>query len=297
MKSLLLSLSIHAAMICGAGACAAAEPPQFLLWSAGAPGALGEEDVDKPNLWLYPAPADKATGAAVVICPGGGYAHLAVGHEGSEVAEWFNERGVSAFVLRYRLAPKYHHPTQVGDVQRAMRLVRSRAKEWNIDPVRIGIMGFSAGGHLASTAATHFDDGDPNAADPIDRSSCRPDFAILAYPVITFGDDFTHSGSRDNLLGKDPAPELIESLSNQTQVTARTPPTFLFHTGDDTVVPAENSVLFYQALRRAKVPAELHIYESGKHGVGLARSNVELSNWPDRLALWLERRGVLTKKD
>ncbi|MES1213251.1 MAG: alpha/beta hydrolase [Singulisphaera sp.] len=273
------------------------EPPQILLWPEGAPGAVGSEDTDKPCIWVHRAPAEKAGGGAVIVCPGGGYRHLAMTYEGHEVAEWFNEYGVTAFVLRYRLGPRYHHPAQMSDAQRAIRLVRSRAKEWGIDPARIGIMGFSAGGHLASTAATHFDDGQADAKDPIDRVGCRPDFAILAYPVITLTGEYAHGGSRENLLGKDPPPELVASLCNQTQVTPRTPPTFLFHTTADTAVPPENSILFYEALRKAKVPGEMHIYQDGPHGVGLARNNAVLSTWPECLATWLEERGVLKKKE
>ncbi len=272
-----------------------AEPKTELLWPDGAPGARGNEDKDKPSLTIYlPAP-DKANGTAVVVCPGGGYATLALGHEGKEVAEWLNSQGVTAFVLKYRVRP-YRHPAPMLDAQRAIRTVRARAKEWNVDPQRIGIWGFSAGGHLASTVGTHFDDGHPKAQDPIERVSCRPDFLILAYPVITFTDTTMHRGSRNNLLGPEPDPKLVENLSNEKQVTAMTPPTFLFHTNADTAVPPENSVLFYLALRKAGVPAELHIYEQGKHGVGLAQKEESLANWPDRLALWMKGRGLLGKK-
>ncbi|HVU87888.1 MAG TPA: alpha/beta hydrolase [Pirellulales bacterium] len=275
----------------------AEEPPQLLLWPEGAPGAVGSEDTDKPCVWLHRPPAEKAGGGAVIVCPGGGYGHLAMTYEGHEVADWFNEYGVTGFVLRYRLAPRYHHPAPISDAQRAIRLVRSRAKEWGIDPARIGIMGFSAGGHLASTAATHFDDGKSDAADPIDRVSCRPDFAILAYPVITLTGEYAHGGSRENLLGKNPPPDLVASLCNQNQVTSRTPPTFLFHTAADKPVPPENSIMFFQALRKANVPGEMHIYQEGPHGVGLARNNPVLSTWPECLATWLEERGVLKKKE
>jgi len=271
------------------------DPPQFLLWPEGAPGAVGSEDADQPCIWLHRPAAEKANGGAVIICPGGGYRHLAMTYEGHEVAQWFNEYGVTAFVLRYRLAPKYHHPAQISDAQRAIRTVRARAQEWGVDPTRLGIMGFSAGGHLASTAATHFDDGNSAAKDAIEHASSRPDFAILAYPVITLKGPFAHGGSRENLLGKDPAPALVDSLCNETQVTSRTPPTFLFHTSADTAVPPENSLLFYQGLRAAKVPGELHVYQEGKHGVGLARNDPVLSTWPECLATWLEERGVLKK--
>jgi acetyl esterase/lipase len=222
----------------------AAEPRVELLWAAGAPGAVGTEDADKPTLTFWQAPAELANGCGVVVCPGGGYGALAVDHEGKQIAEWFNSFGVTAVMLKYRHAPRYKHPTPMQDVQRAIRTVRSRAAELAVDPARIGIMGFSAGGHLASTAATKFDDGHTDAADAIDRVSCRPDFAILCYPVITMTDPFTHKGSRNNLLGKEPDEKLVQLMSNETQVTAKTPPTFLFHTTEDTAVPPENSILF-----------------------------------------------------
>jgi acetyl esterase/lipase len=275
---------------------ALAEPKVEPLWPQGAPGAVGKEAADQPTVTVFAPPAEKANGTAVVICPGGGYGFLAVDHEGKQVAEWLNNLGATAFVLKYRLAPRYHHPAPLQDAQRAMRTVRARASEWNLDPKRIGIWGFSAGGHLASTAATHFDDGKTDADDPIERVSSRPDFAILAYPVITLNPPFTHMGSRNNLLGKEADAKLVESLCNDLQVTDKTPPTFLFHTATDTVVPPENSVLFFTALRKAKVPTELHIYEKGAHGVGLALKDPVLGSWPDRLAAWMKTHGLLEKK-
>jgi acetyl esterase/lipase len=277
-------------------ALSAAEPdkhPVLTLWPDGAPGAVGKEDADIPTLTVYLPPADKATGAAVVVCPGGGYAFLASDHKGKQPAEFLNKLGVAAFVLKYRIAPRYHHPAPMQDAQRAIRTVRAKAKDYGVDPNKIGIWGFSAGGHLASTAGTHFDDGDANATDPIDQVGCRPDFLILCYPVITFTDTTMHRGSRDNLLGKNPDEKLVESLSNEKQVTEKTPPTFLFHTDEDKGVPPENSVLFYLALKKAKVPAEMHIYEKGQHGVGLAPKDPVLSTWPDRLAAWMKGRGLL----
>jgi acetyl esterase/lipase len=267
-------------------------PKADLLWPGGAPGAQGTEDIDQPSLAPYLVPAGRGTGTAVIVCPGGGYGHLSMDKEGDQIAHWLNSLGVSAFVLKYRLGPKYHHPVELGDAQRAIRTVRSKAAEYRLLPDRIGIMGFSAGGHLASTAGTHFDAGDPAASDPIDRLSSRPDFLVLCYPVISFG-EFTHQGSKHNLLGENPDPKLVESLSNETQVTARTPPTFLFHTTNDATVPVENSVMFYAALRKAGVPAELHIYERGPHGVGLAQTDEALAGWPSRLAGWLRVRGLL----
>ena len=264
-----------------------------LLWPGGAPGALGTEDRDKPSLTIRLADPAKANGAAVIVCPGGGYGNLAIDHEGKQIADWLNGLGVSAFILKYRLGPVYHHPAPLQDAQRAIRIVRSRAKEFGVDPARIGIWGFSAGGHLASTAGTHFDEGNAGAADAVDRVSSRPDFMILAYPVISLTTDYVHKGSRKNLLGDPYDEKLATQLSSETQVTARTPPTFLFHTDEDTGVPPENSVLFYLALRKAKVPAELHIYLKGRHGVGLAPTDPVLSTWSGRLADWLKIRGLL----
>jgi acetyl esterase/lipase len=275
---------------------AEAEAPRVELWPKGAPGAVGTEERDKPSITVYLPPAEKATGTAVVVCPGGGYGALAVGHEGKDIADWLNQRGVAAFVLRYRLGPRYHHPAPLQDVQRALRTVRARAGEYHIDPHRLGIWGFSAGGHLASTAITHFDDGKPDADDPVERASCRPDFAVLCYPVITLKSPYAHAGSRRNLLGEKPDSQLLESLCNDTQVTPRTPPTFLFHTNADKGVVPENSVLFYLALRKAGVPAELHIFEKGPHGVGLAARDPVLSRWPGLLEAWMKGRGLLDKK-
>jgi acetyl esterase/lipase len=266
-----------------------------LLWPGGAPGALGTEAVDKPKLTVYRAPAAKATGAAVVVCPGGGYQVVAADHEGKQVAEWLNSLGVSAFVLQYRLGPRYRHPAPLQDAQRAIRLVRSRAREWGVDPRRVGILGFSAGGHLASTAATHFDDGRPDAADPPDRESARPDFAVLCYAVVSLFDPPAHSGSRRNLLGEPADPKLVELLSNERQVTARTPPTFLWHTADDAAVPVANSLLFFEAMTKAGVPGELHVFPHGRHGVGLAPDDPVLSQWPRLCATWMGALGLLKR--
>ena len=258
------------------------------LWPEGAPGALGTADKDTPTLTVYPAKADVATGAAMVICPGGGYAGLAA-HEGEGYALWLNEIGVTAFVLKYRLAPAYHHPAMINDAARALRLVRSKAADWKIDPKRIGIMGSSAGGHLASTLLTHFDSGNPGAADPIDKVSSRPDLGILCYAVITMGES-THGGSRQNLLGKDPSPELIKNLSSELQVTKETPPCFVWHTFEDPAVPVKNSIDFAAALCKAGVPCELHIYEKGKHGIGLVGDFTKHHRWADDCRAWLRER-------
>ena len=268
-----------------------AAPQEIPLWEGQAPGALGTEDVDRPTLTIYRA-ARGATGTGVVVAPGGGYGALAMDHEGRQVAAYFNAMGVSAFVLKYRLGPKYRHPIELGDAQRAIRLVRARAKEFGLAGDRIGMMGFSAGGHLTATAGTHFDAGTLAATDPVDRVSSRPDFLILAYPVISFDPAIAHSGSVRNLVGENPDPKLIEDLSNELRVTPETPPTFLFHTNADTGVVSENSVRFYLALRRAKVPAEMHIFENGPHGVGLALGDPALSEWPALLTNWLRARGL-----
>ncbi len=271
------------------------EPQTILLWENGAPGALGQSDDDKPSITVYRPWGPNRSGTSVIVAPGGGYEFLASNHEGRQVANWFNAMGVTAFVLKYRLGPRYHHPIELGDAQRAIRMVRSRAKEFEISPDRIGMMGFSAGGHLASTAATHFDSGNPGAADPIDRAGSRPDFVILGYPVITLEAPYAHGGSARNLLGDHPDPKLVQELSNELHVTPQTPPTFLFTTSEDTVVPAENSVNFYLALHKAGVPAEMHVFEKGPHGVGLDLADPVLAEWPVLLANWLRERGLLTK--
>jgi acetyl esterase/lipase len=263
-----------------------------LLWPGGAPGAVGSEEVDRPTLTIHLPPAEKASGAAVVICPGGSYRALSMENEGNLVAQWMNRHGVAAFVLKYRLGPRYHHPAPLDDAQHALRYVRLHADEFRIRPDRVGIMGFSAGGHLAATAGTHFDAGKPDAGNAIDRLSSRPDFLILGYPVITFEPPYAHQGSRTNLLGDQPDPQLVQLLSNEKRVTAQTPPTFIFHTDADKGVPAENSVLFYLALRKAGVPAEIHVYERGPHGVGLSPNDAIVATWADRMGDWLSLRGL-----
>jgi len=272
----------------------AAEPRVELLWPQGAPGAKGETDADRPTITIYPAPNRTKPGPAMLICPGGGYGHLAVDHEGEQIARWCNEQGMTAAVLRYRIAPRYMHPAPSDDAKRALRLLRANADAWHIDPHKIAIIGFSAGGHLASTVGTHFEPGRPDSDDPVERESSRPDALVLCYPVIALATDYAHAGSRKNLLGPQPDRALLESLSNEQQVTAETPPTFLFHTTADTGVVPENSVLFYLALCQAKVPAELHIFEQGPHGVGLAAKDPNLSVWPQLLAHWLKSRGILS---
>ena len=266
--------------------------PALLLWPSGAPGAVGTEDVDQPSITVHRAAADGATGAAVVVCPGGGYGRLAMDHEGRQVAEWLNGHGITAVVLKYRLGPRYRHPAPLHDAQRAIRWVRANAAELGVRADAVGIWGFSAGGHLAATAATKFDDGDASAADPLDRPGSRPDFAILAYPVISFVEEYAHAGSRANLLGQSWHPALAEDLSAERHVTPRTPPTFIFYPDEDPVRP-ENGVAFYLALKRAKVPAELHVYERGRHGLGLAQADPVVSTWTERLRDWLRLRGAI----
>ena len=266
-------------------------PEPIPLWPNGAPLAKGAAPADIPSIQIYKPAQNLATGAAVVVCPGGGYGALA-DHEGYDYAKFLNGIGITVAVLKYRIAP-YQHPAPMMDAARAIRYLRSKASELKIDPNRIGIMGSSAGGHLTATLATHFDDGDANAADPIDRVSSRPDVAILCYPVITMREDFTHKGSRKNLLGEKPDPQLADLMSNEKQVTAKTPPTFIFHTMDDGAVMVENSLLFAEALRKNKVPYEMHIYEHGRHGVGLAPFDNALNTWPKLLENWLRARGFI----
>jgi acetyl esterase/lipase len=292
---LLAALLLFPAGLFGQALNVGTAPQTVPLWTGDAPGALGAEDRDRPTLTIFLPFGDKVP-TGVIVCPGGGYGALADNHEGRQVANWLNSLGITAFVLKYRLGPRYHHPVELGDAQRAIRMVRSRAAEFGIAADRIGIMGFSAGGHLASSAGTHFDAGDANATDPIDRFGSRPDFLVLGYPVISFTTPYTHKGSLRNLLGDNPDPKLVESLSSELQVTPQTPPTFLFSTDADTVVPSENSVLFYLALRKNKVPAELHIFEKGPHGVGLDLRDPALSMWPTLLANWLRGRGLLAAK-
>jgi acetyl esterase/lipase len=276
---------------------AQAEPPAnsnaLPLWPEGAPGALGKAEKDNPTLTPYfPDPA-KATGAAIVICPGGGYGHLA-SHEGVDYARYLNELGIAGFVLKYRLGSDgYHHPAMLQDAARAVRLVRARAVEWKLDPKRIGIMGSSAGGHLAATLVTHFDAGDPSATDPIDRQSSRPGLGILCYAVITMG-ELTHQGSKENLLGRSPSAELVRELSNELHVTRETPPCFVWHTYEDNAVKVENSLNFAEALRKAGVPFDLHVYQKGGHGMGLGSREWSVEKrhpWTRDCAFWLKEQG------
>lgn len=264
---------------------------QLYLWPKGAPGARGGKDSDKPHVDVYLPEGDRPV-SAIVICPGGAYGALALDHEGKQVADWLSSIGVAAYVLHYRHhGGGYRHPVPLEDAQRAVRLVRSRASEAGYPADHIGILGFSAGGHLASTVGTHFDRGNASAHDPIDRQGCRPDFMVLAYPVITLTGKAAHLGSVHNLLGDRPDAKLAAQYSSNTQVTNETPPTFLMHTTADRAVLPQNSILFYSALVEHNVPAELHIYEEGPHGVGLGKKYPGASQWSEACAQWLRAHG------
>jgi acetyl esterase/lipase len=283
------------------------------LWKGQVPGAIPnttyKQTVDSADNWIkmrfvtepsldvYPAPAEKANGTAVIICPGGGYWRLAIAHEGVEVARWLNDLGITAFVLKYRLPDdaimkdKSVGPMQDG--QEAIRTVRRRAKEWGIDPGKIGIMGFSAGGHLASTLSTHFDE---KVYEPIDNTSARPDFSLLIYPVISMDNSITHGGSRYNLLGENPSQEQVKRFSNELQVSGETPPAFLVHSMDDGAVPVQNSIEYGLALKRNNIACELHLYQKGGHGYGLGRSADTESAWPEACRKWLLVNGLCQKQ-
>lgn len=259
------------------------------LWQADAPLANGDQGKDIPTAIVYLPESDTPTGA-IVIFPGGGYGNLAMDHEGHQIARWANQIGMAGIIVSYRHQGRgYSHPAPMLDAQRAIRLTRSRAQEWNIDPNRVGVIGFSAGGHLATTVLTHFDSGDASASDPVDRLSCRPDFGIVSYAVIALGESFTHTGSQRNLLGSEADPELIKLLSNEKQVTAETPPCFVWHTAEDPVVAAENSLRFYSALVKAGTASELHIFPKGRHGIGLGKGIAGAEQWPLLAEAWLGR--------
>ncbi len=273
------------------------------LWPEGVPGLApggGPEkivgghvtNVSVPTLTVFAPPAGTSKGVAGIVCPGGGYMVLAVDKEASELTRWLNAIGVTVFVLKYRVATQ-RHPAPLRDVLRAVRLVRSRAAEWGIDPKRVGVFGSSAGGHLAASAATLFDAPEGKTGAPLDATSARPDFVVLQYPVITMAGAATHAGSRDALLGPKPTAELLARVSLERQVTAATPPAFLIHTAEDKSVLAENSMLFYQALRAAGIPSELHLYEKGPHGFGIKPGLGPTSDWPRRAEDWMRAHGWL----
>jgi acetyl esterase/lipase len=262
------------------------------LWSEATPGALGQTPADIPVLTHFDPAPGAAGGASMLVLPGGGYGMLAP-HEGEGYARWLAGLGITAYVLQYRLGSAgYHHPVMLNDAARALRTLRAAARREGRDPARIGVIGSSAGGHLASTLLTHFDAGDAASPDPIERESSRPDLGILCYPVITLG-EFSHAGSRQNLLGENPSAELVRHLSNELQVTAETPPCFIWHTVADPAVPVENALLFASALRRAGVPFALHLYETGAHGLGLPAADKGAPPWDATCADWLRDRRFL----
>jgi len=295
MRTLLLACSLLSSVAVAQqpAATSSQTPPVIPLWTGTAPGAQGaaQEDVPRIDVYLPLKTPGVASIPAVVVCPGGAYHRVAMSEEGYPAQRHLNALGIAVFILHYRVGPKYHHPVELGDAARAIRLVRSRAAEWGVDPARVGIMGFSAGGHLASTISTHFDAGTPTATDPIDRMSSRPDFAILVYPVISFDDAITHQGSKHNLLGDHPDSALVANLSNERMVTSTTPPTFLIHGFDDNVVPVENSLRYYSALQKAGVKSELHVFQNAEHGSGMGGNDPVLSVWPTLLANWLRING------
>jgi acetyl esterase/lipase len=290
MKTLFASAILFASLILSRAEMQTPIP----LWPNSAPGALGNSTNDIPTLTPYLCESN-ATGAAMVICPGGGYAHLAP-HEGNDYALWLNQHGVTCFVLKYRLGSNgYRHPAMLEDAARAVRLVRARAGDWKIDPKRVGIMGSSAGGHVASTLMTHFDSGDKNSADVIERQSSRPDIGILCYPVITMG-EFAHQGSKNLLLGKNPSPELVQETSGELNVTSNTPPCFIWCTSEDKTVPPENTLMFAEALRKNHVPFDLHIYQKGGHGMGLGDRTPPFTHphpWAGDCLFWLKAQGFV----
>ncbi len=261
----------------------------YRLWTGDAPGALGSADADTPTLSDYGATASIGK-PACVVCPGGGYGALAP-HEGRPVAEWFETKGVRAFVLKYRLGPRYHHPVMLHDAERAIRYVRANAVELGVDPSRVGVLGFSAGGHLASTVSTHNGPGKTEAVDPVERQSSRPNWAVLIYPVVTLHDPYAHKGSRENLLGPHPDGRAVADLSNEAAVSLDTPPSFIFHGADDEAVPIQNSLQYAKALADHRVPFELHVPQHGPHGFGMGEPGSP-QDWRALCARWLEERGL-----
>jgi len=266
------------------------------LWPDGAPGAVGTEEQDKPHLEIFGA-SGQGQHTAVIVCPGGGYTHLAYEKEGTRIAEWLNLRGITAFVLTYRLGPRYLYPAPILDGYRSVRWVRSHAKEFNIAPDRIGMWGFSAGGHMVGIVGTHFDDGNSQSADPIDRVSDRPDFVISSYGGLTTQAGVAKPTAMSGLMGDHASQELKDDMSPDKHVTARTPPYFLYATTPDQSVPVLSSVVFYIALVRAGVPAELHIFQEGPHGTALGQNYPALSAWPELLENWLRLNGWIAPKN
>jgi len=298
MKNILVFFSVFVISLS-----AVAQDFKLKVWPNGAPDSNGmtqpEEvfegkrvrNVSEAEIYVYLPKQGVNTGAAIVICPGGGYAMEAMDHEGYDMAAWLAQQGVAGIVLKYRL-PYGHHQIPLEDVQRTIRLVRQQAAEWGINPAKVGIAGSSAGGHLASTAGTQFDLGKPEASDAIDKISCRPDFMLLLYPVITFKEEFGHIGTRNNLIGTGNKWDLIEKYSNELHVTAQTPPTFLILADDDNAVPPSNSIEFYMALKKFDIPAEMHIFSKGGHGFGMNKINQPVDQWPNLFAQWLKAQRI-----
>jgi acetyl esterase/lipase len=298
MKKIALTLLLAAALPLAQGA-----PSVLPLWPEGVPGAkpgLGPEhhdggrigNVSEPTLTVYAPAVDRPNGTAVIICPGGGYVRLSTQREGEQYANWLSSLGVTTFVLKYRMA-EFGHPAPLQDVLRAVRMVRAQAAQYHLQPDRIGVMGSSAGGHLAASAGTLFDHALGRTGADIDKVSARPDFLMLMYPVIAMDGPAVHAGSRKALLGSSPTPEAVQLMSVEKQVTPATPPTLLIHTQADQAVPVENSILFYQALTRAHVPAEMYLFEHGGHGMGMKAGLGTASNWPRRAEEWMKERGLL----
>jgi acetyl esterase/lipase len=286
-------------LIASAFSPARAQNAEILLWPNGAPRATGTAATDKPSITPYPAA--NPNGAAVVVFPGGAYVSLSTAYEGTTPAQWLATKGVSAFVVKYRLGSNgYRHPVEMWDGQRAIRWVRAHASQYHIDTARVGVLGFSAGGHLASTVSTHYDDGNPGAADSVDKQGCRPAFSVLGYPVITMQSSFTHGQSRDNLLGTNPGQVMIDSLSSEKQVNDKTPPAFLFHSSDDGVVPIKNSQAYYDSLMKHHIPASFMKFDHGGHGYGMADgkggavNDAVLHAWCDSSLKWLDKQGFFT---
>jgi len=275
------------------------------VWPNGAPDSNGltqpEElfegkrvrNVSVAEMYVYLPKMGINTGAAVVICPGGGYMMEAMDHEGYDMASWLASQGIAGIVLKYRL-PYGHDQIPLEDTQRAIRIVRDKASEWGINPSKIGIAGSSAGGHLASTAGTNFDSGKPDATDPVEKFSCRPNFMLLLYPVITFKEEFTHLGSRVNLIGQGNNWKMVEKYSNELNVTSQTPPTFMVLADDDNAVPPRNSVEFYLALKKFNIPAEMHIFREGGHGFGMNKKNLPVDQWPNLFMLWMKAMKIIS---
>jgi len=304
----LMSLGLATAFLAAPGRGVAQTPPTTPadiiphgpivdLWEHGAPGAVGEEEQDKPHLEFFSASPDArlqdGLRTAVIVCPGGGYTKLAYDKEGTRIAEWLNLQGITAFVLTYRLAPRYHYPAPIEDGQRAVRWVRAHAREYGVSPNRIGVWGFSAGGHLVGMLGTHFDAGNPTAADAVDRVSDRPDFAISSYGGLTLEKGVAKPGAMGPLMGENPSAAEVDDLSPDKHVSKDTPPYFLYATTTDQSVPVLSTVVFFTALQRAGVSAEMHIFEQGPHGTALAEKYPALSVWPGMLVNWMRLHGWL----